>query len=258
MLFLIQKEEKPDIDIQIIKEYIQRQKYVHSYHEILKREMDSEEVEHLYNSASGAVPVGDLNFVKFFLKKFHGIEVMNPIEIPEVLRTEEFLKRKYSIRKKEDIPEKGKWFIKYVSELKYFSYTGEIELLNIQETPFFKDGLYQVSEIIPILSEYRCFVDNDKLISINYYNGDCTIFPDTKMIKKAISMYSTDKTRPKAYTMDVCVMNEQRDTAILEIHPWTSVGLYSYLFPESLPYCYRGGYDWYLKENQLLNTFSNF
>ena len=54
-------------------------------------------------------------FITFFIIIFYGIEKMNPIEIPKVLRTDEFLKRKYEICYGRNLPKKGRYFVKNVS-----------------------------------------------------------------------------------------------------------------------------------------------
>ena len=66
-----------------------------------------------------------------------------------------------------------------------------------------------------------------------------------------------DQDRPKAYTMDIAVIRD-RGTAILEVHPWVSVGLYGYMFGGSLPYCYRDGFEYYIKTNKEISEWSNF
>jgi len=259
MKFILQKEsEKVDIDTRILQDELNNQKSFHSYTYGKITDFDSGSIKN--NEFNNTIPVGDLNFVSAFLNKHHGIMQMNPIEVPDVLRKDEFLKRKYSIIEKKNLPKTGYYFTKYVSQLKVFSYTGRIETLHYEDTgkePFLKEGLYQLSESVDMVSEYRCFVHNDKLISINYYDGDCTVFPDTDLLKRAILMYQLDPDRPEAYSIDLAVIRD-RGTAILEIHPWVSVGLYSYIFGSNLPYCYRDGFLWYVEKNKDIQKFSNF
>ena len=115
-----------------------------------------------------------------YFKIFYGIEKENPIEIPPILRTEEFLKRKYSITSYDKIPSKGQYFIKDVSKLKVFSYDGDMRFF-VQTDEKYKSKysltlnsthLYQVSEHVNILSEYRIFVLDNEIYSINNYDGD--------------------------------------------------------------------------------------
>ena len=44
-----------------------------------------------------AIPLGTIEFTENYFKIFYEIEKENPIEIPPILRTYEFLKRRYSI-----------------------------------------------------------------------------------------------------------------------------------------------------------------
>ncbi len=57
--------------------------------------------------------------------------------------------------------------------------------------------------------------------------------------------------------MDIAVIRD-RGTAILEVHPWVSVGLYGYMFGSSLPYCYRDGFEYYINSNKEISEWSNF
>ena len=244
-LFLLQKEKgmDMDLDVAILREILQNQKYLHSYAELPK-----EEIAGMLKTGSGQsqlmCPVGSLDFVSTWLK-YYGVANMNPIEVPPVLQKQEYLKRDYSIVKKPQLPKDGRYFVKYVSKLKAFNYIGDIFITGMSDLP---DGLYQVSEVVDIRAEYRCFIHLDKIIAINYYNGDCTVFPDIKLIEKMVANYMLDLNRPLAYTMDVAVTAD-RGTVLLEIHPWVSVGLYGYMFGNELPYCYLDRIAYYLTKN---------
>ena len=264
MVFWLQKElnNKIDIDTTILQEELDKQKFNHlydigtmkDYECILNTDMIEKE------NLEKVIPVGSLDFVQMILSRIHNVNNMNPIEVPDVLREDRFLKRKYSIVPKNKLPKEGYYFTKYVSKLKVFSHTGMIETLQYTDDgkePFLKEGLYQVSEVVDILSEYRCFVQNDKLVAINYYDGDCTVFPDVSDIKTMIGNYMRDQDRPKAYTMDIAVIRNS-GTAILEVHPWVSVGLYGYMFGGSLPYYYKDGFEYYINSNKEIKEWSNF
>lgn len=256
MRFVLQKQKnKPiDIDTRILLDELDKQKYIHTYETVSECDWAKRE------KWKDVIPVGDLDFVGSFLRDVHGVQNMNPIEVPEVLRQDRFLKRKYAIVDLADLPKSGMYFTKYVSKLKVFSHVGPIETLQYTDEgkePFLKPGLYQVSEVVDILAEYRCFVHDDKLIAINYYDGDCRVFPDVKEIERMVGMYMLDKDRPRAYTMDIAVIRD-RGTAILEVHPWVSVGLYGYMFGSDLPYCYRDGLQYYIEKNKKVEKYKNF
>lgn len=247
MRFLIQKDEcKIDLDNQIVKDYISKS-YVHTYSEITLQEFIKTKSE--YNNC---IPIGTLEFVGEHLKKYHGIKNMNPIEVPEVLRKPEFLHRNYDIVEKEKLPKSGNYFVKYVSKLKDFSFSGKVESLYAQHK--LKEGLYAVSELVDIVSEYRCFVSEDYLVAVNNYEGNPYSFPNPSVVNSMIIQYMRDETRPKSYTMDIAVL-KNGDTCILEVHPWICVGLYGYLFDKNLPYCYVDGYNYYVKVNKPLDEW---
>ena len=260
MTFWLQKEPGTilDIDVSILRNELKRQKFLMyswqylSMHDMIAQ-LDSREV----GEYEEVIPVGSLDYVQIFLSLVHGVDHMNPIEVPDVLRQDRFLKRKYSIRKRDDLPQEGYYFVKDASILKGFTYIGEVESLMVLNPDDQREYLYQVSEVVDIISEYRCFVYHDKLMAINFYDGDCTVFPDISTIKSMIGNYMKDDARPRAYTIDVAVIRD-RGTAIIEVHPWVSVGLYGYIFDNSLPYCYRDGFQYYIESNKEIKEWSNF
>lgn len=256
MLFWLQKKDDDiDIDTMILKSELNKEKYMYSYDEgdieYFKDVLKSCKADK--NMLSKIIPVGNLDFVQMFLLEVYGTKNMYPIEVPNVLREERFLKRRYSIVKKERLPKEGYYFTKYVSRLKSFSHVGMIEFLQ-NDSDFLKDGLYQVSEVVDILSEYRCFVHHDRLVAVNYYDGNPSVFPDFDDIKLMIKNYTKDSTRPEAYAMDIAIISG-RGTAILEVHPWVSIGLYGYVFDTSLPHCYKDGFLYYVETNKNITEY---
>lgn len=195
------------------------------------------------NDYRDAIPLGTINFVTAYLNIFKNISKMNPIEVPKCLRTEEFLKRKYSIVEGRNVPKSGTYFIKNVSTLKTFSYSGRIDAMCNEadaltgKKPIEDDELYQVSSLLNIRSEYRIYFISGELYAIAYYDGDATIFPDVHLIQKANLIYSMQKDYPRSYTMDVAVGDN--GTAILECHPLFSCGIYQTVLGTDFLYGYR-------------------
>ena len=264
MFFILQKEGKyiDNVETFTLKEILDRQKFLHEY-TFMNLESLSKDVKLPPRvDIKTAVPVGTIEFVQAYLKNAHGIENMNPIEVPEVLRHNKYLKRRYSIIEKNELPKSGYNFIKYVSQLKQFTYTGSIENLKYETfntTNKLKEGLYQLSEVVNILSEYRCFILQDEIIGIQYYDGDCTVLPreqDIHLLKEMVARYTLDKTRPQAYSMDIAIIKD-RGIAIIEVHSFASLGTYG-LTSNSLPYCYKFGLDWYIKHNTPITKYSNY
>lgn len=259
--YLLQNDSRGlDTDYYLIKEQLNKGKYVFDFIEI--GEKDLEKV-----AEKGDIPIGDIGFITKYLDIAYDIKRENPIEIPEYLRTEEFLKRKYEIVTWDKIKETakdGKYFIKDVSKLKSFGEVIDTRYIDIEsyfEKPEYefstnlvlsKEHLYQVSTLFNIQSEYRVYIINEQIENIACYNGDCTILPDIDLIKKAINLINFNEKWLKSYTIDVMV--GQKGTAIIEIHNFASVGLYSTLWGTNLIYAYRDGIDYLINDNKELHV----
>lgn len=214
--------------------------------------------EKLMDELSAATPVGSIDFIQSYLSQIHGVSHMSPIEIPERLRIPHMLLRDYAIVKYEGLPRKGNWFVKDVSGLKKGTYCGAIEVLYSENSKMTlrEDHIYQVSSVLDIVAEYRVFVHHDKIVGIQYYDGNVLIMPtpsEIKKIQEAVVRYSIARDCPDSYTMDWAVINtgckkEPRDIALLEIHPFVSVGTYG-LEGSILVDMYKNGLQWYIKHN---------
>lgn len=79
-----------------------------------------------------------------------------------------------------------------------------------------------VSEVIDIVTEYRCYVHNGKLVGIYWYQGDFRIFPDIKVIDAAIAEYTS---APMGYGIDFGVTKDGR-TILIEANDGWSLGNY--------------------------------
>lgn len=251
MNFLIQNDAYigsppwADIDANILKERLIH-RYVDGYREVSYNDLLLMPVENIKNE----IPVGSIPFVEAWLKRVHGIDRINPIEIPKFLRTKEFVKRDYQIVPCEDVPKTGKYFVKDVSVSKKFSFSGETSVLfedRYYTSAINRDHLFQVSEMVDIMSEYRVYVFGGKIESICHYDGDPLVFPDPDVIQKANRLYMTRPDYPRSLTIDVMVTD--KGTELIEIHPFVSCGLYGTLWGDSLVYAYRDGIDYVLRHN---------
>lgn len=173
-----------------------------------------------------------------------GIKVPTALNIPAELNTYEFTKRNcdttsiWDLKNKTD---KYQWplFIKPLVIKKFAS--GVLKnpkdikiILNDAEDG---DGV-AISTVIDMKSEYRCFVQNGKLIGIQWYAGDFKLFPDVSRIEKMIKAYTK---APVAYTLDVAVVNhndfDPSNTVIIECNDAWSIcnyGLVSNLYFDML------------------------
>ena len=52
------------------------------------------------------------------------------------------------------------------------------------------DHLYQVSEVVSILAEYRVYVLQGKINTMSVFAGNPLIFPDADLIQEAVRLYA--------------------------------------------------------------------
>lgn len=175
------------------------------------------------------VPVGSVEFVSEFMKHFFGI-TPRPINIPNELLKPEFLQRFVFNGTEKEIT--GDMFVKSNDIIKHYAQF-------VDDKTDVPEGNYQISDVITIDSEWRCFVYKGRLRAIQNYCGEFTMFPDVQQIHRMIAAYGSNA--PIAYTLDIGVNEE--GTFIIEVHPLISTGLYGFTSYNVLPYmlhkCFR-------------------
>lgn len=263
-MFLLQKELNENflsVEYAIWKDLLEssKQKYIEISNDELSliNNVDFKKEHNI--DIKQCIPLGTIEFTNSFFNRFYNIKKMNPVEVPACLRTDEFLKRQYSIIKGNATPKTGRFFIKNVSDLKSFTFCGDIEHLfnsNNNLPNIDNEKFYQVSEIIDIISEYRIYVIQGKIYAVAYYDGDPCIFPDMKLINKANIIYSFQKDYLKSYTMDVAITD--KGTCILEVHPLFSCGIYQTVLGTDFLQGYKDAMQYVLKFNNEPIEFSNF
>lgn len=192
------------------------------------------------------IPFGTIKYVEKCMKRYYGVDRINPMEIPVCLRQERFLKRKYDIVEYKKLPEARTYFIKDVSRLKSLVVIGNKQTVVANEGK--KSHFYQCSEYISdIISEYRIYFIDGKIENICNYNGDPTVFPNIALINEANGIFMSQSDYPKSYTMDVMV--SKKGTAIIELHPFISVGLYATLWGRNLATAYIDGVNYLQRFN---------
>ena len=237
MKFLLQeiKGQVEDIEVFNALNYIRYSPFKIDY-----KLIDIEEVKNTVEDLSDWIPIGRIPFILEWLKKYWNVNKMNPIEVPKVLREFKYLGREYKIVDKKDIVLEGNYFLKDIEHLKEFTYCGDLSRLKKEDLT---SDRYVLSEIVDIVSEYRVFVSDLKIKAVQYYDGNCLIFPDSKIIQEMVLRYGFVKERPKSYTMDIAVLKNGK-TVILEVHPVAAVGTYGYDAFELL-YMYKEGIEFY-------------
>lgn len=184
------------------------------------------------------VPIGSVEFVNDYLMHFYNI-TLKPINVPEELFG--YTNRHIFNGTEKDLKGHGKSFVKSNDNIKKFAEIVE----DNYELPI---GNYQISELITIDSEWRTFVYQGKLVGLQNYSGDFTIFPNMYNIKCMIDAY---KSAPIAYTLDVGVFNVC-DTFVIEVHPMISVGLYGFADHTILPHMFYKCFKEYLNKNKVI------
>ena len=169
------------------------------------------------------VPVGSVEFVTEFLGHFYGLKP-TPMNVPEELF--KFAGRQIANGNHMDFETVvgGKYYVKSNTKIKGFSELVEIKSPGMLPIP---PGEYQVSQLVKdIESEWRAFVYEGKLVGLQNYSGDFTVFPSVEKIKEMIKVFQDSDSAPIAYTLDVAVVNNE--TIIIEAHDFFSCGLYGF------------------------------
>lgn len=166
------------------------------------------------------VPIGTVEFVQAFLHTFYEL-IPKPINVPEELFP--FAHRKIFNGTEKDF--KGKMFVKSNDKIK-----GCCGIFNEGEPYELPVGNYQFSDVVGIDSEWRAFVYNGKLIGLENYSGEFTLFPNVFRIKQMIDAY---KSAPVAYTLDIGIndthtYSDDIGTFVIECHDFFSCGLYGF------------------------------
>lgn len=184
---------------------------------------------------SSYVPVGTVEFVTDHLLYFHNL-VPKPINVPEELFDLKYTNRQIFNGNDTNIDNlsHGKWFVKSNDKIKGLCNTFKIGDNHIWGLP---EGNYQYSKYITIDSEWRAFVYDGKLVGLQNYCGEFTLFPNVNAIIDMIKAY---KSASIAYTLDIGV--SQGKTFVIEVHPMISVGLYGFNNFNILPFMFYRSY----------------
>ncbi len=192
--------------------------------------------EYMTGFTRGYIPIGSVEFVSGYFKQHFGFEP-KPINIPVELMSFPFTQRFVFNGTEKDII--GTKFVKSNDKIKSFTEVCD-------SAPI---GNYQISDIIDIESEYRCFVYKNELVGISYYSGDFRIFPNIQTIEDMILAY---KNSPIAYTLDVAISNGK--TVVVELHNLFSVGLYGFANYQILPFMFSQAFHELVKINSKIDV----
>jgi hypothetical protein len=195
------------------------------------------------------VPIGSVEFVSEYLKHFYGL-TPKPINIPQEL-FQHVYRPVFNGTEKDALKlVEGKWFIKSNDKIKGYK---EEHKVTPTKKPILPEGNYQFSEHINIDSEWRAFVYQGKLVGLQHYSGEFTVFPNVAQIKYFIARYDN---APIAYTLDVSVEEFKHcKTDVIEVHDFFSCGLYGFINHAVLPNMYYRWFIEYLQRNNVTRLF---
>ena len=257
-IFLLQIDSDDIVDTSIVKYVLDSHKTLYTYDELTLADLDT----YQFNDKK-YIPIGNIDFVtKVMQLVYDPYFIEQPIEIPIYLQTPEFLKRIYKVCKWNEIPRTGKWFLKDASQIKYLSLCTNMEFFINDEIFDYKPKTkfdaslslpktddYIISSPYQIQSEYRLYIINGKLEHIASYGNSVLPLPDMDLINKAIKLINENEPYLKSYSLDIMVGPE--GTAIIEIHNFASLGLYSATFDQELITAYIQGIEYFLNDNTI-------
>jgi hypothetical protein len=154
------------------------------------------------------VPVGSVQFVHDYMRALN-LNPPSPLNVPEALIP---FCIQYDPGRTQDA------YIKSTDEIKHHK-NGHVATV--------PDGLWQVYRPLDnIISEWRCFVWNNRLIDIKNYSGDVFVLPKKDFVLWCIDAMPFGSFELPAYTLDVAVTSEG-DT-VIEVHHMYSCGFYGF------------------------------
>lgn len=182
-------------------------------------------------------PVGSVEFVEQYYKTHFNID-LKPINIPNSLKSftgREVIELRLPLPHKDD--ESYYVFVKSTSKTKWKG-NGPYKKSELSDSTIFPDDIYQVSQIVNIVAEFRCFVYESKIVDVRRYLGDIWTYPDKTTIEAIIEAF---KDAPTAYTLDIAVIQNslgEKRTVVIEVHDFYSCGLYGFRDLDKLPFMY--------------------
>jgi hypothetical protein len=190
----------------------------------LFEDKDFDSIELKENEMMGAgVPV----MVKTF-EKFGGL-IPAPLDIPKEL--ESFCGREINIGTLKELYNSTSYpvFVKPAEKGKLFdgqvvSCKEELELFKYVDEHQGWDTKVFSSEVVKIVSEFRCFVIKGEVYDCRKYKGEFSSVPDFDLIQECVDAY---KTAPVAYSIDFGVLDDGR-TILIEANDGYSLGPYGF------------------------------
>lgn len=244
--FIIQKtKEYLDSDSAILVESIEYQKFMGNKNYEYFIVENVADTDNLNNVKGEKIPIGTVEFVKEFIDKYE----LPSNNFKPIFLNNEFTKNQKVTKSLLDIENALTYtddiFIKPFDSFKsdFSDIYGYI--FTKKDIHLFEDGKkYLLSKVETILSEYRVFVFFDEIKGIYNYSGDFTEFlndSQLSVIKKMINSITIEKLN--AYTLDIAIL-ENKNIQLLEIHPFSSCGLYGFSDYSIIPQMYINAFKY--------------
>ncbi|RWZ87227.1 MAG: DUF4343 domain-containing protein [Hydrotalea sp. AMD] len=115
-------------------------------------------------------------------------------------------------------------FIKPKSSIKAFTGFVPTDTLTLQVYTHGYNGPIWMQGFVSIVSEYRCYVSNNKIIGMKHYSGDCLVYPDSQFIKNCFE-HSKTILDYHSYTLDFGIL-ENGQTILIEVNDGWAIGNY--------------------------------
>lgn len=197
------------------------------------------------------IPIGSVEFVTQFLEHFHDLHP-KPINVPRCLFN--YAGREiYNGTNMTLDGFEGRWVIKDNERIK--GIMKEVTNPDILSVP--PNHNYQISKYVSIESEWRVFVYKGKMVGLQHYVGEFTLFPDVKEIISMINRFEDSKEAPIAYTLDVGIKPTlevdatwYNQTIVIEVHDFFSCGLYGFAAHNILPAMFGRWFTQYVNKNK--------
>lgn len=202
-----------------------------------------------YGIATGddnsAIPIGSLEFVFAMGIKYGQIDKPpSPLNVPFFLNDPFFTRRKIwkNIKNAVEIPDRNhKLFIK--SAINYKKICDIIPSESLEKV-IFEHGILDVSEVVEFTDEWRAFVFRGELKDLRCYTGLFQEIPDRGLLSDVIRQMSLHLPECVAYTVDLGILGSGQ-TALIEVHPFVSCGLYGFKDYGSLLAMFVAGYRFF-------------
>lgn len=168
-------------------------------------------------------------------------EVFNRMPLKNHPRVPANSDREHSIMTLKDVRDKVRiGQTVFVKPLKIKAFTGlVVDQMTISSLKIYPDEMqvmvYKVFSS-PILSEWRCYIHEGRMVDARNYSGDFTITPNFTYIQKTIGPFCREKKFPCAFTIDVAVLDfiDAEITEVVEFNDMWAIGNYG--MPNDLYY----------------------